>query len=252
MNRDIETKEYRFNEEKHLHQIVVDGEWKNLTGITTILSVLAKPALIQWSANCAVDFIETIIKSTPNWRWSEQDWPNIFTEARTIHRKKKEKAGDIGTQIHVEIETLIKEAILSSDGRIEGNKEVSEFAQHFVNWAKENKVKFLESEKHLYSKKLFIGGIMDIVCELDGKLWIADIKTSSGIYFEAFWQMAGYELMMEEMGYPSLSGSIVLNIKKDGSFSEKRSVSNEDSRKGFLACLDIYRLSEKIKNTITN
>ena len=38
---------YQFSEEGHLH--ILDG--KALTGVTTILGVIAKPALIQWSAD---------------------------------------------------------------------------------------------------------------------------------------------------------------------------------------------------------
>ena len=244
MNRDLETKEYRFNEKEHLHELLVDGEWKALTGCTTILSVLAKPALIPWAAKVAVEFIETAHKS--GLELTEQ----VFRDAKNAHRTKKEKAGDIGTQIHAEIESLIKEAILSPTRQIQGNKDVSELTQHFVKWAIDNNVKFLESEKHVYSKKMFLGGIVDIVCELDGKLWIADIKTGSGIYPEHFAQMAGYELMMGEMGYPEMGGAVVLNLRKDGKFEEKRSISNEDAKKFFLACVDVYRLQEKFKNQI--
>lgn len=240
-----EKDDYRFNKEKHLHELYVDGDWKALTGCTTVLSILAKPALIQWSANMAVEFLETAIKS------GLELTPQLLADAKSAHRKKKESAGDIGTQIHAEVENLIKKAILLSGGQIEGNYEGLEPVKRFVEWATTNKVKFLESEKHLFSKKLFIGGIMDIVCKIDNQLWIADIKTGSGIYPEHLAQMAGYELMMEERGYPPLTGAIVLNLKKDGKFEEKRSISNEDAKKFFLACLDVYRLQEKFKSQLT-
>ena len=245
MDRNIETKEYRFNEQRHLHQLLVDGEWKNLTGCTTVLSVLAKPALIQWSANMAVEYIQEKVKFPVNL----SDWENVLKEAKTAHRKKKEKAGDLGTQIHAEVESIIKTAIQASEGVI-APQTGSPQANHFIKWAIDNKVKFLETEKCVYSKSKFLGGIVDIVCEIDGKLWLADIKTGSGIYPEHFAQMAGYNLMLDEMGYPKIAGHIVLNLKKDGTFQEKRSISTEDSKKLFLACLDIYRLQEKFTNQI--
>ena len=255
MDRNIETKEYRFNEQRHLHQLLVDGEWKNLTGCTTVLSVLAKPALIQWSANMAVEYIKNTLPNTdPTIHTGDitihrSDFEKILEEAKTAHRKKKEKAGDLGTQIHAEVESIIKQAIQATDGLVapqEGSPQIN----HFVKWAIDNKVKFLETEKCVYSKSLFLGGIVDIICEIDGQLWIADIKTGSGIYPEMFAQCSGYNLMLDEMGYPQIAGHIILNLKKTGEFDEKRSISTEDSKKLFLACLDIYRLQEKFNNQI--
>lgn len=248
MNRDIETKEYRFNEKVHLHELLVDDEWKALTGCTTILGILAKPALIQWSANMAVDFIKDNFKG----ELTEE----LLKEAKTAHRKKKEEAGQKGTDVHTMIEDWIALAIKSNGGVFEGEMPIVEDAEakqlaHFWNWAVSNKVKFLESEKTLYSKKYFLGGIVDILCEIDGEVWIADIKTGSGIYPEHFAQMAGYELMLNEMGYDkTIKGHIVLNLKKDGKFEEKRSVSTEDAKDFFLACVQVYRLQEKFNNVI--
>jgi hypothetical protein len=247
MNRTLETKEYRFNEARHLHELFADGAWKSLTGCTTILSVLAKPALIQWSANMAVDYIYENISELITAKRERQD--EILKEAKSAHRKKKELAGNFGTEVHAWIEKFIKGE--KPEPLEDENKELA--CGNFVKWVDDNKVKFFESEKCLYSKKHWLGGIVDIVCEIDGQIWIADIKTGSGIYFEAFWQMAGYQIMLEEMGFDKpITGHIVLNLKKDGSFQEKRSVSNEDNKKGFMACLEIYRIQEKIKNQIIN
>ena len=92
---------------------------------------------------------------------------------------------------------------------------------------------------------------MDLVFEIDGEIYIGDIKTGSGIYPEHFAQCAGYELMLKEMGYgKEIKGHIILNLKKDGTFQEKRSVSTEDAKNFFLACVQCYRLSEKFNNQV--
>lgn len=250
----IEPKEYRFNEKGHLHELLVDGEWKALTGCTTILGILAKPALIQWAANETEKYIrEHISYAIPGedgGYWAVK--PSIFEEAKTAHRRKKEEAGQNGTDVHKEVENLIAGLIRTNKGIFNGDeKSENPQIQHFIDWAVENKVKFLESEKGLYSKKYFLGGIVDIVCELDGEVWIADIKTGSGIYPEHYAQMAGYQIMLEEMGYAKpIKGHIVLNLKKDGKFEEKRSVSVEDAKNFFLACVSCYRLQEKFNNVI--
>jgi len=242
--------EYGFEEGKHHHYLLIDGEKKSLTGVTTILNVLSKPMLIQWAANMAVEYCrEHKISEDENTITLAQ---STLDEAKTAHRRKKEEAGAKGTDIHFEVEKLVKGAIQANKGIIDIDTK-SEFPQveHFIHWAVENNVKFLESEKHIYSKELWLGGIVDLVCEIDGEVWITDIKTGSGIYPEAFAQMAGYELMLKEMGFDrEVKGHIVLNLKKDGTFQEKRSVSTEDAKNFFLACVQVYRLQEKFNNQI--
>ena len=44
----------KFNEEKHLYTL----DDKPVTGVTTILKTIAKPQLIQWAANEAVNYIK--------------------------------------------------------------------------------------------------------------------------------------------------------------------------------------------------
>lgn len=238
--------EYRFNKNKHLHELLVDGNWKNLTGCTTILSVLAKPALIQWAANMAVGYIQDKILSGESVLDNLDRW---LLEAKSAHIKKKEKAGDYGTKLHEEISGFIQDGIDNNKGYVFGQSD-SKSVQNFIDWAKQNKVRFLATEKNIYSKKLFLGGIVDFICEIDGQVWIGDIKSSkSGIYPENFAQVAGYQLMLQEMSlYPNITGYLILNLKESGEMLEKRNISIEDNIKFFMACLEIYRYQEKLKN----
>jgi hypothetical protein len=239
-----QTQNYRFNENRHLHQIYVDGKWENLTGITTILNVISKPFLIQWSANMAVDYVRDNLKDL-------KDLDEVLQEARIAHRKKKEKAGEQGTDIHAIAEEIIKKAIKETNGIIQETEHEKPQIKHFLNWTKKNNVKFLESELHIYSEDKFLGGICDFVCEIDGKKWVGDIKTSSDIHFEAFVQVAGYQVIMQDMGiYPDIAGYVILNLKKDGTFKEKRSALTEESIKAFLSALSLYRIKEKTEKTI--
>jgi len=235
---------YRFNKSTHLHEIFDGKEWRPATGITTVLSVISKPALIDWAANEAVNFISE--------NFEGELTPELLRMARSAHIRKKEEAGQKGTDIHTEAEKIIKEAIKTNSGFIpeELTSEIPQI-QKLLDWAKMNKVKFLESELNLYSVNHFLGGICDFVCEIDGEIWIGDLKTSSDIYPEFFWQMAGYQILAEEMGiYPGIKGHIILNLRKDGGFAEKRSISNEDNKDAFLACLKIYRIRQKVEGNL--
>jgi len=129
----------------------------------------------------------------------------------------------------------------------EKEKIAQKMLEKFKDWAVREKVKFLESEIHLYSRKHWIGGIADFVCEIDEEVFVGDVKTSSGIYPENYLQMSAYALMLEEMGRKNITGTIVVNLKKDGLMETKKSYDMVGNKKAFLAALDLYRALEILK-----
>ena len=226
-----ESEGYKFDEKKHAHTL--DG--KPLMGVTTVLSVISKPSLIQWSANMACDYVDSRSMEFFN---NPTLFKDILKEARTAHRKKKEKAGDWGTKVHEAVEDWIKRGVEPV-----GLDEMGVRAfENFKKWAEDNNVKFIESEKHLYSREMWIGGIVDLVFEMDGKKYIGDIKTSSGIYNEAFFQMGAYHLMLEEMGEKDVAGYIVINLKKDGTMDMKRADNMKINQDAFKHALGLYKI----------
>lgn len=243
-DRTVKIGAYEFDEANHVHKL--DG--KPLTGVTTILGVIAKPMLIQWSANMAVEYIE---KNSGKREKDEYDdeyyrvYPNILAEAKVAHRRKKESAGEFGTNVHNAIEQWIKtKAVWVSQNEME-----QKAFNHFVKWAEDNKVKFYESEVHVHSRKLWVGGICDIVCEIDGKRYVADIKTSSGIYPEAFIQCSAYAKFLEEMaGVDKMfDGVLILNCNKKGGFEHQFNYDIEGNWECFKAAVTLYRQLNSIK-----
>ena len=101
---------------------------------------------------------------------------------------------------------------------------------------------FTASEKRLYSETHWIAGTLDAVVEIEGKKYVCDFKTTSGIYDRTpFAQCAGYRLMLEEMGEKDFDGSVIVRIGKDGTFEEKFSYDYSTDKKIFLACLELYK-----------
>ena len=239
----LRTMTYEFNRLEHIHTL--DG--KPLHGVTSVLSVISKPMLIQWAANMAVDFIDKAATHELDLggrriRFCE-DFETVLKEARSAHRRKKDKAGDWGTAVHKAIEEWIKEG--KEPDLVDEQKVVFD---KFKDWVKENKVEFIESEKHLYSEKLWIGGICDLVFTMNGKKYIGDIKTSSGIYNEAFFQMGAYNLCLEEMGeHTDIEGYIVINLKKDGTIDFKRADNMEINKQAFLSALSLHKIIKSIE-----
>src|SRR3990167_5977664 len=151
---------FTFDPKKHLYEL--DG--KPMTGVTTILSVIAKPALIQWAANEAVKYIEEHSEHPVGKDY--QVSVITLTEAKTAHRKKKEDAGSKGTDVHKEVEGLIQDGIDNNNGYIFGQSD-NEQVKKFIDWATENKVKFLASEKQVYSEIHWLAGTLDFLCVIN-------------------------------------------------------------------------------------
>ena len=230
----------------HIHTL--DG--KPLIGITTALSVIAKPALIQWAANMAIDYVEKEVKEIVTFKdvfALGDEWSRVLKEAKTAHRRKKEEAGEKGTDVHAVVEEIVKNAIEFHGGRVRTGKNPTKQIQLFIDWAIDNKVKFLESEKHLYSEKYWIGGICDMVFEIEGRKYVGDVKTSKAIYPENFLQMAGYRLMLEDMGEKDFHGSMVVRLGKDGSFETEERYDYQTDLETFLACLTLYKNLKQYK-----
>ena len=120
----------------------------------------------------------------------------------------------------------------------------------FISWARDNKVKFIESEKHLYSQDLWIGGIVDLVFEMNGKRYIGDIKTSKNVYPEMFAQMGAYDIMLQEMGHKPFDGYIILHIPQKGSLKVVQTKHMELNRNYFKAALELYKIKKMVDGSI--
>jgi hypothetical protein len=238
------------------HRYYLDG--KPLTGVTTIIGILDKPALVSWSSNCAVDYIkensDTEKKGVDDF-WTYSIKEEKLEQARKAWTIKRDTAGDIGTLVHEHCEEYAKSKIKGVKYEpVYESEQVEKMVKRFIDWAEENNVKFLLSEQKLYSEKYWFAGTVDLLIEIKGKKYIADLKTSSDIYYSHYIQMAGYHIALQEMGkVKDLEGYIVLNIqktlKKDGAvkFKEKRITNFTDFQVAFLNCLSLYRFINKEK-----
>ena len=233
---------YKFDKQNHIHEL--DG--KPLMGITTVLSVISKPALIQWAASMACNYVDEARRSEG---FKLEDLEKILKEARTAHRRKRDKAGDFGTLVHEAIEVWIKE------NKLPTNLDESQMAafNNFKNWADENKVEFLESEKHVWSESDWLGGILDMVAMYKGKKVICDIKTSSGIYPEMWAQMGGYHLCLKDMGeHEGIEGYLIINLKKTGEIDFGYSDKMQFNQDFFKAALQLYKLKKVADESIAS
>lgn len=247
-DRSVEVKmpfgDYVFSEDKHLHML----NGKSLTGVTTALKVIGKgDVLVQWSANQAIEYIkQNAIEIDNDEGFFYGATSELLEEAKKAWRGSRDKAGGFGTNVHNAIELWIKKEPIPELDVME-----QKAFNNFTTWAVENKIEFLESERHVASKEMWIGGILDLVFKKDDKIYIGDIKTSSGIYPEYFFQMGAYNLCLEEMGlYPEIDGYTIINLKKNGQIEVETNYGKDQNKEAFKSALKLYRILEETKKTI--
>lgn len=232
-----------FNFNPKTHTYTLDG--RKMTGVTTILGVIAKPMLIPWAANMAVDYIKGNAKVVKEGRFNVYHATvELLEEARTAHTRRKEARGAEGHDTHSLLEKMINEAIEFTEGYIQ-RPLIAPITQinQFIDWAIENKVQFLVSEQVMYHPVWFVGGTADFVCKIAGKKYVGDFKTQKAIYDRIpFWQMAAYREMLTDMGEKHFSGSLILHIPTEGELTPHYSYDHQSDLEGFTSALRIHRL----------
>lgn len=235
--------EIYFDDIKHKYTLA-EGN-KEITSVTKALGIINKPALVNWASNMAVDSAASQIE--PGKSYDEIQLDTIFKAARAAHYNKKTDAGTVGTFVHRFVEQTIK----GENPPLPVNEQLRISCERFLKWVKDNNVKFLLSEQMVYSKLLNYVGTLDFVCKMDGKLYLGDLKTSSGIWDEYKLQVAAYRYARsEEFTNEKYDGQLIIRIGKDGDFEVKTFEGDEIYHtlfNGFVNALELYRSMEEIK-----
>ena len=237
-------KQIKLTFEEIKHSYFYEG--KKVPSVTNAIGILAKPALINWAAGMATDYWKENIK--PGVAYDEIQINTIWKEARSAHYKKKVETGDIGTFIHQWVSDYIK----GKNPPPPTNDQLKKSTEQFKNWQKDYKVKFLASEQVVYSRKNNYCGTLDFICEIGGKLYLGDLKTSSGIYYNEYgMQVTAYQMAREEE-FPKEKyiGGAIIRIGRDGAFEVWKFEDNTIFREGFLAALKLYETNEKIQQGV--
>lgn len=231
------------------HQYWVDGKRK--TGVTTYLNIIDKSRpLIIWATVLYRDFL---LEKLP-----EGITADHIIEGCTLHAKRKEEAASIGDEVHGWIEAYIK----GEKPEMPESREAQIGVNAFLEWVDKNKVKFLSSERVVYSKKHDYIGKMDIEAKVNGKLCLIDIKTSNDLYNTYNLQTAAYLKADEEESGKKYHGRWLLRLAKetqdehekrmaekgrdtDYQVFEAKFLDDEDGNldrdfKGFLAAKQLY------------
>ena len=237
--------EVDFNKEKHSYK--VNG--KRVISVTACTSVIDKSRpLIYWAVGLTKDYLLENLQELIDDKIGDKISLHI-NEAVKQHSIKKQRAADIGTQVHDWAERFIK---TQKEGcpEIPDDENVRNGINAFLNWVNKYNVKFISSERVVYSKQYDYVGIMDAEAVIDGKLCPIDFKTSKGIYPEMRFQVAAYQAAAEEESGKKYTGNkwLARFDKETGEFEAHEYTEQDKDFEAFLAALALRRRLKELDN----
>lgn len=196
----------------------------NVPGVTTVLDILAKPALIKWANNLGLKGIDST--------------------------KFKDKMADIGKIAHKMILAyLSKEPLITFPDYSKADIESAENCmKSYYEWEKVHTLEPIILETPLTSDIYGYGGTPDFIGMVDGQLELLDFKTGNGIWPEHFYQLAAYRQLAIEQGH-KVNRARILRIGRDDNegFEERLITRFDDEFELFKHCLAIYNLQKAMK-----
>lgn len=146
---------------------------KEVPSVTTVLKILAKPALVKWA----------------NIMGFKRKWVDDILEEKS----------EIGTRVHYIIEAYIKNRYLVwVDGKAIDKPLIKLYLDQFLRWYNKHDVEMIFMEESMTCE--YYGGTIDFYGVIDGKKTVLDFKTSKDIYSSMFLQLSAYVYMIEKQG----------------------------------------------------
>ncbi len=197
------------NPNRHMYYI----EGKRKTGATTFLGIKDKStALVSWNRE------ETIKALLPILDAGKRPTEKEIVAALFAAEDSKNRAADLGKLVHSWIEEYINHRLKPKQFAMPEMPEdpnVQLGASSFLEWEAAHKVKFLWSEKVVYSLKHDYIGTADFGAIVDGLLCLCDIKTGNGMYNSVRAQTAAYVMADAEENKTKYKGRWAIRIAKE-------------------------------------
>jgi len=199
-------------------------------GVTTIIGILNKPALVYWAYKRGKDGLDLY--------------------------ESRDKAADAGTLAHDMIQTYLHggepDTVVINASVTEDVKDQATTAfLNFLEWAQARKLKPVLIEEPLVSEEYRYGGTPDLIAQIDdGLLAVVDWKTSAGIYLEALIQVSAYRWLWEEThpDQPIKGGFHILRFDKDhGDWTHRYYEELDDAWEAFKYIRPLHNLLKPLE-----
>lgn len=162
-----------------------------------------------WVDDVEVPSVTTVMKRS-----------DVYSDYSMVPPHILERAASIGITTHKAVENWInKGTLLTTD-----DESANVYLDGFVLFLRENDFEPLYAEIKLYDPVLWYAGTIDLVCRVNGTLYICDIKTTNKLNKEAIeLQLAAYlNLIGISSRNDRISDRAVIWLKKDGTYKFHR------------------------------
>ena len=282
------TVELRFDQKAWIYyRVMPNGDLLPQDGVTKVCHIIDKSApLMVWAVRkamaklkkimmerefcivageCATDFQPTLFEAILD---------GIIEEAKKADREELTAAGEVGHVAHKWIEDYITALIHDADDRrlellahLPTDERAANCCIAFGSWMAAHNVRWLATERKVYSLKHGVAGTMDGLARVDActdslccpnpfkdRLSVIDHKTSNAIYLEYLLQTAEYQDAYEEETGEVIEDRWINRYgKEDAEFESWHAegrVAFEEDLQGFLNALALVRSIRKIKGRI--
>lgn len=204
----IYDKTIMFYPTSHQYKLVVGekkSDWQTIDSVSRICGIVDKSdALLIWASRLCSDYL----LSLPVNRRTDDE----VKIAVNKHREKKEEAANIGTLAHARAEEFIKKGDIS----LPDDPQVANAVSGFLEWTSQHDIKWLASERFVYSNVYNYVWICDAIAVVDGKKYLVDFKTSNRIRkLEYGMQTSAYSFAYFEETWQEIEWVIVVRFSKD-------------------------------------
>lgn len=236
--------ELTFDPVKHKYR----ANGQEVLGVTTVLKVINKPALMPWAAKMTAEHVQKNL--IPGVALDEIQIEQLCYAAKGAYRKKAQDSADLGHYAHDWFDNYFR----GNSPVTPINKDLRNMTDAFLTFAKQHDIKPLATERKLYSKSRGVAGTADLICLFEGEETMADYKTGkSGIYPEHFIQMGGYDICYTEeeherivAGEPLIKLHLIINCNKDGELYVAQTRKVQRNRDAFDSALNLQRALSEI------
>lgn len=131
-----------------------------------------------------------------------------------INEEKLAFAAIRGTRVHQAVEEFELYGVMDIPDEFSG------YTNAYLQWKKDFKVEILATEQKVYHKRLRYAGTVDLICRINGKIILMDLKTTSKtIPYLLGVQLVAYKnaLLSHEIDFV-LDDIMALGLKKDGTY----------------------------------
>lgn len=205
------------------HTVYKLKDGKRVPGVTTLIGVLNKPALVKWANNLGLQGIDST--------------SYVDNLAQT------------GTLAHEMILAYLKKEEVDTSEYTGSQVEMAQnsFAS-YLGWARHYTVEPILVETPMVSEQHRYGGTPDLLANVDGVSTLLDFKTGKALYPEHNIQVAAYRQMIIEQDF-AVDEVKILRIGREESegFEVKPVLALDANWELFLHCKAIYELQRDMK-----